>query len=78
MKFFTSSWVLKISARLLIRFASLYFMALITCFTFVIESAHRAKIPVAMCGEMAGDPYATILLIGFGLDKLSVTPDSIP
>ncbi|CUS87010.1 PEP-utilising enzyme, TIM barrel domain, partial [Candidatus Kryptobacter tengchongensis] len=53
-------------------------MALITCFTFVIESAHRAKIPVAMCGEMAGDPYATILLIGFGLDKLSVTPDSIP
>lgn len=52
--------------------------AVLRLIQFVIESAHRAKIPVAMCGEMAGDPYATILLIGFGLDELSVTPDSIP
>lgn len=52
--------------------------AVLRLIQFVIESAHRAKIPVAMCGEMAGDPHATILLVGFGLDELSVVPDSIP
>ncbi|MEN3037794.1 MAG: phosphoenolpyruvate--protein phosphotransferase [Candidatus Kryptonium sp.] len=52
--------------------------AVLRLIQFVIESAHRARIPVAMCGEMAGDPHATILLIGFGLDELSVVPDSIP
>lgn len=44
---------------------------------FVVESAHRAKIPVAVCGEMAGNPYATILLVGFGLDELSIAPKNI-
>lgn len=52
--------------------------AVLRLIQFVIDSAHRAKIPVAMCGEMAADPYATILLVGFGLDELSVVPDSIP
>lgn len=52
--------------------------AVLRLIQFVIESAHRAKIPVAMCGEMAGDPYATILLVGFGLDELSTTPKNIP
>jgi phosphotransferase system enzyme I (PtsI) len=52
--------------------------AVLRLIQFVVESAHRAKIPVAMCGEMAGDPYATILLVGFGLDELSIAPKSIP
>ncbi len=52
--------------------------AVLRLIQFVVESAHRAKIPVAMCGEMAGDPYATILLVGFGLDELSTAPKNIP
>jgi phosphotransferase system enzyme I (PtsI) len=41
-------------------------------------AAHEAKIDLAMCGEMAGDPlYATILL-GLGFQYLSMNVASIP
>jgi phosphotransferase system enzyme I (PtsI) len=36
------------------------------------------KIPVSVCGEMAADPFATVLLVGFGLNELSVAPKMIP
>ncbi len=38
----------------------------------VVEAAHRAGIWVGMCGEMAGDVMATPLLLGLGLDELSM------
>ena len=31
-----------------------------------------------MCGEMAADPLATLLLVGLGLDELSMSAGSIP
>jgi phosphotransferase system enzyme I (PtsI) len=31
-----------------------------------------------MCGQMAGDPLATILLVGLGLDEFSVVPNAVP
>ncbi|MBR0384819.1 MAG: phosphoenolpyruvate--protein phosphotransferase [Eubacteriaceae bacterium] len=31
-----------------------------------------------MCGEMAGDPYATLILLGMGLDEFSMSASSIP
>jgi phosphotransferase system enzyme I (PtsI) len=31
-----------------------------------------------MCGEMAGDPLATVLLLGLGLDEFSVAPTILP
>ncbi len=43
-----------------------------------IDGGHRRKIPVGMCGEMAGDPIATILLVGMGIDSLSVVPSVLP
>jgi len=45
---------------------------------YVIEQANLAGIPVSMCGEMASDPAATLLLIGMGLDEFSMNPGSIP
>ncbi|MGH9318355.1 MAG: phosphoenolpyruvate--protein phosphotransferase [Vicinamibacteria bacterium] len=45
---------------------------------FVIDSAHAAGIKVGMCGEMAADPMLIVLLIGFGLDELSMNGVSIP
>jgi phosphoenolpyruvate-protein phosphotransferase (PTS system enzyme I) len=44
----------------------------------VIDAGHRAGIWVGMCGEMAGDPLATPLLVGLGIDELSVTPGILP
>ncbi|MDA8194898.1 MAG: phosphoenolpyruvate--protein phosphotransferase [Thermaerobacter sp.] len=43
-----------------------------------IEAAHAHQIPVAMCGEMAGDPQALPLLLGLGLREFSMNPASIP
>lgn len=44
----------------------------------VVDSGHSAGIPVGMCGEMAGDPISTALLVGLGLDEFSMSASSIP
>jgi phosphotransferase system enzyme I (PtsI) len=43
----------------------------------IVEKGHAAGIPVAMCGEMAGDPLSTVLLLGMGLDEFSMSPQSL-
>jgi len=45
---------------------------------YVIEQAHKQKIPVGMCGEMAADPLATLLLLGMGLTDFSMGAVAIP
>lgn len=42
-----------------------------------VRAGHDSNIPVALCGEIAGDPKATRMLVGFGLDSLSTNPGSI-
>ena len=43
-----------------------------------IDDAHEHKIDVALCGEMAGEPRYTPVLLGLGLDEISMNPYSIP
>ena len=43
-----------------------------------IDAAHARGIPAAMCGELAGDPQATAILLGLGLDEFSMSASSIP
>jgi phosphotransferase system enzyme I (PtsI) len=43
-----------------------------------IDAAHARGIEAAMCGELAGDPFFTALLLGLGLDEFSMTSSSIP
>ncbi|MFC1709008.1 phosphoenolpyruvate--protein phosphotransferase [Candidatus Omnitrophota bacterium] len=38
----------------------------------IVEDGHKAGIPVGMCGEMAGEPAFALLLLGLGLDELSM------
>ncbi len=44
----------------------------------VVEAGHRAGIEVGICGEMAADPAYILILLGMGLDELSMTPSYIP
>lgn len=43
-----------------------------------VDEARKAGIPSAVCGEMAGDPVFVPLLLGLGVDELSMTPPLIP
>jgi phosphotransferase system enzyme I (PtsI) len=44
----------------------------------VSDAAHQAKITLAMCGEMAGDPIYAAILLGMGFQNLSMNVASIP
>lgn len=44
----------------------------------VVEAGHHAKIPVGICGEMAGEPLYAVLLVGLGLEEFSVSPYLVP
>lgn len=44
----------------------------------VIETAHQWGRPVSVCGEMAGDPAATTLLLAMGVDHLSMAASNVP
>ena len=63
------------------RIASLYtgaHPAVLALIKDVVRAANHAKIGVSLCGEMAGDPEFTLLLLGMGLRTFSITPPAIP
>lgn len=63
------------------RVASLYdslHPAVIRAILQVVESARVHDKPVSVCGEMAGDPVAALLLLAMGIDSLSMSVSSLP
>ena len=53
-------------------------LAILRTLDFVAKAAREAKISVAMCGEMAGDPFYAAVLVGLGFNELSMAATSIP
>ena len=43
-----------------------------------MAEAHKQKLSVSVCGEMAGDPVFAPLLLGLGIDCLSMSPAWLP
>ncbi|MCX7970670.1 MAG: phosphoenolpyruvate--protein phosphotransferase, partial [Negativicutes bacterium] len=43
-----------------------------------IQASHQANIWTGMCGEMASDPLAAALLVGMGIDELSMNAPAVP
>ena len=43
----------------------------------IVQKAHHQNMSVGVCGEMAGDPASALLLLGLGIDSLSMNPSSL-
>ena len=52
--------------------------AILRLIKMTVDAAHKHGIWAGVCGEMAGDPLLTPLLLGLGVDELSVAPPSVP
>lgn len=52
--------------------------AVLRLIQFSVGAALRARIPVSVCGEMAGDPRYTALLLGLGVRDLSMSATGLP
>ncbi|WP_035987636.1 phosphoenolpyruvate--protein phosphotransferase [Paraburkholderia caribensis] len=51
--------------------------AVLHLIAFTLREAKRAGVPVSICGEMAGDPTLTRLLLGMGLTEFSMHPSQV-
>lgn len=63
------------------RVASLYdplHPAMLITLMKIVEGGHAAGVKVSICGEMAGDPMAAILLLAMGFDTLSMNSAGLP
>ncbi len=52
--------------------------AVVRTLKHIVDEAHKGGIKVSVCGEMASDPILVPLLLGLGVDELSMTPPLIP
>src|SRR5438128_2513970 len=52
--------------------------ALLRLIKGVIDAGKRGGIPVSLCGEMASDPIYAVVLLGLGLEIVSMNPSAIP
>ncbi len=52
--------------------------AVIRALLQIVDGGHAEQVPVSVCGELAGDPAAAILLLGMGVDSLSMSTANLP
>ncbi len=52
--------------------------AILRMVRYVADAGHAAGVRVGLCGEMAGEPMFALVLLGLGLDELSMNSAAIP
>ncbi|TVQ71205.1 MAG: phosphoenolpyruvate--protein phosphotransferase [Balneolaceae bacterium] len=52
--------------------------AVLTFISMTVQAGEEFDIPVAVCGELASDPFAALILAGLGIRELSMTPRLVP
>ena len=52
--------------------------AVLRLIRMAIQAADQKGVPINVCGQMSGNSIFTMLLLGMGLRRFSVTPSSIP
>lgn len=52
--------------------------AVVRTLKHIVDEAHKRGVTVSVCGEMAGDPVFAPLLLGLGVDALSMSPAWLP
>ncbi|HUU85337.1 MAG TPA: phosphoenolpyruvate--protein phosphotransferase [Phycisphaerae bacterium] len=52
--------------------------AVLRCLRTVIRTCNRTGVEVSLCGEVAGEPLYTLLLLGLGLRSFSMAPGNAP
>jgi phosphoenolpyruvate-protein phosphotransferase (PTS system enzyme I) len=52
--------------------------AVLQLIRLTVEASHRHGIWTGVCGEAAGNPILTPLLLGMGVDELSASPGAVP
>ncbi len=52
--------------------------AVVRTLKHIVDEAHKRAVTVSVCGEMAGDPVFAPLLLGLGVDALSMSPAWLP
>jgi phosphotransferase system enzyme I (PtsI) len=55
-----------------------YHPAVLKLIKMTIKGAEKAEVDVSVCGELAGDEIGAACLIGFGINELSMVPNSLP
>jgi phosphoenolpyruvate-protein phosphotransferase (PTS system enzyme I) len=58
--------------------ASAFQPAVLRLIAMVVASGHKYGIPVGVCGGLASEPEAIPILVGMGIDELSMNPPAIP
>lgn len=59
------------------KYYSAFDPAVIKLIKMTVDGAHKNGIKVSVCGEMAGNPQLAVLLVGLGIDELSVSASSL-
>jgi phosphotransferase system enzyme I (PtsP) len=55
-----------------------YHPAVLQALQMIVSAAHEVGTPVSICGELAGDPGAALLLMAMGYDSLSMNATNLP